>query len=266
MAEPVSGIGKCVAVYGLSGSGYVKLGAIMVVCSAIGGGMIWVGVAGGDSNTGGRIVLTILGLLFLLPVALGAHGLTRGRKNGVRIHDNGVVVYRSGEAFEVPFHAIDAYSDGAYLAITTPQNDEPITVGLEDLANVDDLFRRLREEVVVKRRVPRVLKELAAGKVAEFRSEGEGSIPETANDVGGYALDADGVTLAAPQRRIAWHEIVDYGSTSRLLPGPGKPERTATSVFLKTQTETFEAAIAPLSERELLLALCKEMKAARSPS
>jgi hypothetical protein len=117
MPEAARAIGKCVAEYKMPASGFVKLGAITVGCAAIGGGMIWFSLATDDPNIGGRVIFSILGLLFLLPVALGVYGFTKGRKNAVRIHENGVVVHKAGVDFEVLFDAVDTYSDGGFLVI-----------------------------------------------------------------------------------------------------------------------------------------------------
>ena len=253
MAEANDGLGACVAEYKTSAAGFAKLFVIMLATLAIGGGMIWVSVAGGDSNTGGRVVLFILGLLFLLPTALGVYGLARGRDNAVRIHENGVVIRKGGTDVAVRFDDVGAYDEGAFLWIET-ENGESIEAGLDGLANARDLFARLREEIVVKRWLRTARQGIADGGVAEL---GEGD--------SGIALDAGGVTLSASQRRLAWDDIVACSVKSEVVPVGAKTTRTVSSVFLETKTESFSIESEPLSDRELLLALCNEMKRGAAP-
>ena len=253
-------LGDCLAEYKTSAAGYVKIVAIMIgtlatACALMGGG-----VFSNDSNIGGRVVMFILGLLFTLPAAVGVYGLTKSRKNAVRLHEHGIAIHNAGTGTLFLYDDVAEYSDGSSLVITT-KNDASAEFRLDGVGAAADLLARLRDEVVVKRLVPDLRKTIASGDLIAFgcgeliglqRADAE------ATDLSGFTIDANAVKLGDSDRQIAWSDIVDCGSTEK-VESVGKMMLTSTLVFLKTKTETFQAAIEPLSDREALLALSKEM-------
>jgi hypothetical protein len=255
-------LGQRVAEYKTSASGFVKLFAIMLACFVLACGLIFFSITTNDSNIGGRVVMFIFGLLFLLPGVLGVYGLMKGRKNAVRVHERGIVIHKLGVDNTILFDDVAAYSDGSFLVVAT-KSDESFDFGLDGLAAAPDLFSRLRDEVVVKRLVPNMRKTIEAGDTLEFDGGEIVEIAEPAEDVAGFVVDAKGVTLTDDSKRqLAWSEIVECGSTEKVS-SVGKMMLTTTSVFLKTKTETIEAPVDPLSDREAMLVLCNEM--IRSP-
>ena len=72
-------------------------------------------------------------------------------------------------------------------------------------------------------------------------------------------------TLSAAQCRLAWDDIVACSVKSEVVPVGAKTTRIVSSVFLETKTEWFSIESEPLSDRELLLALCNEMKRGAAP-
>ncbi|MGH7296430.1 MAG: hypothetical protein ACRELB_15940, partial [Polyangiaceae bacterium] len=169
-----------------------------------------------------------------------------------------LVLHKGRDAFEVPFDAVESYSDGAFLGITT-RSDESFDFGLGGVANASDLFRRLREEVVVRRLVPELLREIAAGEVAELRG-GEPSGSEEEGDGAGYTLDAGGITVVASQRRVAWGDVVECGS-AQAVSGSGRRARSVRCVVIRTKTDTIQAAVEPASDREAMQLVCEALRA-----
>jgi hypothetical protein len=258
-------LGKCVAEYKTSASGFGKVVAIMFACAVVACGLLYLAILSGDSNIGGRVIMFILGLLFLLPVGLAAHGLTKGRKNAVRVHERGIAVHKAGIDTEVPFDDIASYSTGAFLVIETKAEDV-VDFALDGLANVPDLFSRLREEVIVKRLVPGFMNAIAVGEAITFDDDEIDAIaPEERDDTdtGGFVLDAKGVKLVTSERHLAWSDITECGATEKTS-SVGKGMLTVSSVFVKTKSETFNAVIEPFSDREAMVAVCKELIAKAS--
>jgi hypothetical protein len=254
-------LGQCVAEYKTSAAGYVKLLAIMLACSAAACGLIFFSITSNDSNIPGRVIMFLFGLLFSLPGVLGVYGLMKGRKNAVRMHERGIVIHKSGVDNAVLFDDVAAYSDGSFLVVVT-KNGESFDFGLDGLAAAPDLFSRLRDEVVVKCLVPSLRKTIEAGDTLEFDGGEIADIAQPAEDVAVFTVDAKGITLSTDSKRqLAWHEIVECGSTEKVS-SVGKMMLTTTSIFVKTKTETIQAAVDPLSDREAMLMLCNEMMAA----
>src|SRR6185437_16577635 len=98
------------------------------------------------------------------------------------------------------------------LSIVTA-DEETLDFGLDGPAHSKDLLERLREEIVVKRQLPRLLETLAAGESVKFGSEE----PLPVNDAGGLAIDSQGITLPNSKRRISWNELFEVGSSPSVV-------------------------------------------------
>lgn len=71
-------LGKCLAEYKTSASGIAKVVFVMLASFAAAAVLVGLSINAGPHDTGGRIVLFLLGLLVSLPGLLCIHGLTRG--------------------------------------------------------------------------------------------------------------------------------------------------------------------------------------------
>ena len=255
-------LGKCLAEYKMSAARSAKIIALMLGSLAVACGMMGLSVFSDDSNIGGRVIMFIFGLFFTLPAVLGVYGLMKSRKNALRLHERGIGIHNAGTETLFAYDDIAEYSGGPSLVITT-KNDASAEFRLDGARAAGDLMARLRDEVVMKRLVPDLRKTIAGGDLIAFGCGellGSGRADADATEVSGFTVDAAGVKIGETDRQIAWSEIVTWGTEER---NSREAQLTVMStwVVLKTIDQTFRASIEPLSDREALLALGREMTA-----
>ena len=90
------------------------LGSLAVAC-----GFSYVGIFGGDSNIGGRVIMTFFGLLFLLPFGLAVWALARDRGNAIFLHEHGLMMRNAGTESRIRWDDIATYDSGLFLSIGT---------------------------------------------------------------------------------------------------------------------------------------------------
>jgi hypothetical protein len=258
-------LGKCLAEYKTSAGGFAKVVIMMLVSFAVAAGLFSVSIGGAHEALGGRIVLFVLGLLFSLPGLLGVYGLSRGRKNALRFHERGIAIHKAGQEKRIAWDEIASYSDGAFLVIETKGGDA-IDFGMDGLANASEVVPRLREEVTIRRALQRLRATIRDGKTVEF--EGLDAEAETAEPMGrgvfvtGFTLDAKGIAPSNAKQPIPWAEITACGTAEAKT--KGKVPVATTWVLLRTTSGNYRALIDPVSERDALTALCKELSPALS--
>jgi len=239
--EPAN-LGKCLAEYKTSAAGFAKVVAIMFGSLGVATMLFALAINGGPHDVGGRVVCAFLGSLFLVPALLCVYGLTRGRNNALRFHERGITIHKAGHDTAILWDDVASYTDGSFLTIET--NDEvAIDFGLDGLGARDEILATVREEVVVRRAVPRLRKAIREGTPAEFN---------------GATLDARGITLTDSSRKLPWEDVIECGSITT-FPRAGKYTTQTTTVFFKSATERLELVDNEASDRDALVALCNEM-------
>ena len=148
-------LGALISEHKISARGILKLVALMLFGLAVGGGLLEVGIFGGNDNIPGRLIISIPGLLFLLIPALGAYGLLRGRRNAIRIHENGLAIHKSGTDTRLLWDDIATYDAGSFLVLAT-KDEQSFEFGMDGLRAGNEVVAKVHEEVVVKR-APRTL-------------------------------------------------------------------------------------------------------------
>jgi hypothetical protein len=260
-----SDLGKCLAEYKMSAARYAKIIALMLGSFAVACGMMGGSVFSDDSNIGGRVIMFIFGVLFTLPAVIGVYGLMKSRKNAVRLYERGIAIHNAGTETRFAYDDIAEYSGGSSLIITA-KNDAYAESRLDELRAAADLMARLRDEVVVKRLVPDLRKTMADGDLIAFNCGelmGRERADADATEVSGFTVDAAGVKIGETDRQIAWSEIVTWGTEERNS-REAQLTLVSTWVFLKTIDQTFRTSVEPLSDREVLLALGKEMSSSKA--
>jgi hypothetical protein len=236
-------LGDCLAEYKTSAAGFTKVIAIMLASFAAAALFFAVAITGGPSDTGGRVVLFVLGALFSLPGLLCIYGLTRGRDNALRFFERGISIRKAGHEAEIAWDDVVSYRDGSFLIVET-KNGDTFDFGLDGLRASDEILPRVREEVIVKRAVPRLLAAIRDGTPAEFEDA---------------TLDAHGITLLGTDRRIAWSDVIACTSTAT-VERKGKYLVSTTTVSIKTTSETFAFVNDDATDRETFISLCNEMR------
>jgi hypothetical protein len=255
-------LGKRLAEHKTSAAGFAKVVVIMLAALAAAAACFALGFEGsGDPrDTGGRVIFFFFGLFASLIALLCIYGLTRGRDNAIRIHEQGIAIRKAGRDTSIPWDDVVSYGAGTFLVIETT-NGDAVEFGMDGLRAGDEVLSIVRREVVA-RRVPQLRRAILEGEAIEF----EGAEPDDktrdpaghVTDVSGFALDAKGITLADLDRQVPWEAITECGSEKRIT-GAGRFPVETVSVFIKSATETFHVVIDASGERDVLMALCDEM-------
>jgi hypothetical protein len=236
-------LGECLAEYKTSAAGFTKVVVVMLVSFAVAALFFVVAITGGTNDIGGHVVLFVLGVLSSLPGLLCIYGLTRGRDNTLRFHERGISIRKAGRETEIAWDDVASYRDGSFLILET-KNGDTFDFGLDGLRASAEVFPRVREEVIVKRAVPRLRAAIRGGTPAEFEAA---------------TLDAHGITLIDQDRRVAWSDVIACTSTTT-VERKGKYIVSTTTVSIKTTNETFAFVNDDATDRETLMALCNEMR------
>jgi hypothetical protein len=249
-----------------SRAGLAKALAIMFSTALAGAILIGVAVAGGPGDFGGRVILSLLGLLFFLPLGLGTPGLRRNRDNSLGIYERGLVVHEAGVDRSIAWDEVASFTDGSLgiLRIET-QGGEEVVQTLDSISERQVIFARLRDEVVLRRLVPRLKAALLGGQSVDLGAEGDtGSSDPEVTQVPGFTLSATGITASDALGPISWSEIsaCEPAPVSR---GAGKLVSTTPGVLIRTRHGAFRTAVESTSEGETLVALCSEMRSASRP-
>ena len=268
-------LGKLVSEHKTTSAALFRLAPVMLGSLAVACGFSYVGIFGGDSNIGGRVIMTFFGLLFSLPVGLAVWALARDRGNVIFLHEHGLMMRNAGTESRIRWDDIATYDSGLFLSIGT-KKDESFDFGMDSLRAASDVVATLREEVTTKRRVPELLATLRAGKVGAFtngaQEDGAPSLnlepaPSGTVDVAGFVMDADGVTPMATENsnrsedsaeHIPWGAITDCRVEEKTL-CLGKTMLAVSYVLVATERKTFRAIMSGTSNRDAMLGLCKAM-------
>jgi len=143
-------LGKLISHHEVTARGIFKLVLLMLFGLAVGGGLLGLGIFGGDDNIPGRVIMSLLGLLFLLLPALGVYGLLRGRSNAVRIHENGIAVHKNGTDRVLLWDQIASYDAGSFLIIVS-KDGRSVDFGMDGLRAPNEIVAKLHQEVTLNR-------------------------------------------------------------------------------------------------------------------
>jgi hypothetical protein len=239
-------LGARVAQYETSPAGFAKVVAIMLASFACGTSMIAFGASQRHDNLGGSIVVSLLGVLAMTPGALCVYGLTRGRHNALRFHENGIAICKAGQETPIAWDDVVSYTRGPFLVIET-QNGDTFDFGMDGIAAPDEIMSRLRDAVVLERIVPKLRTAIVAGEAVV---------------VAGFTVAADGVEPPDIDRRIPWGDVTECLAVKE---GRSLTTRLAvdvTSFVVKTAGETVRADIDSDSDADTLRALCAAFREA----
>jgi hypothetical protein len=255
-------LGRRLGEYRTSAAGYASVAAIMTGSIAVATGFF--AVAWGADELGGRIVLSTLGLICLLPALLGAYGLTRGRHNRLLLYENGMVVHHAGNVRWAMWDEVESYTDGLFLEVTTT-NGATIQFGMSGLRGAEEITSILRNEVVVRRTVPSLLALLHAGQTVELEGlSAADALPAPSSSrtyVSSFTLDEASITPDESGRPIPWGAVTEWGESEGRAGGGRSPAKLQ-YVFLTSSSGGFRTLFERSSDRHTWLALCEELGAA----
>ncbi len=255
-------LGKLVSEHKSTTRGFLKVVGFSLIGLAIASGFLCGAILSDDSNIGGRIIMGIFGLMFLLVPALGVYGLVRGRDNAIRIHENGIAVRKLGVDTSLLWDDIASYDDGSFLIIGTKEGAS-LEFGMDSLNGAGEILSKLRDEVTTKRAVPRMKATLLEGKAGELESDGEtaGTSENGVTDVLGFTVDVEGITPFDSAELLPWKAVTGCEVEEKTIES-GKFTLVIAYVVVSTSSGKFRAIMNNRSNRDAMLGLCKEMMSA----
>ncbi len=256
-AANIPDLGNPVKEYKRSGKSFVKVLIISLVCLLI-AGLLFSGAFGGDKGWDQRIVLSILGLVFLLPPGFGIYMLITRRGSSVSLFKNGLIYRMGGKEFGTTWDDIASLTESTACRIER-KNGETFDLG-HNVEGFDEIALKLREETL-NRMLPKAKALIDDGKNLSFEGlQAQGKMPMGKalpdNLVGGgtFTVGAQGITLAEDGTKIAWSDVTDFG----IRHGEGRRDRFS-FFFIEDGAHTFQMNYGALPNAHLLLAICLEM-------
>jgi len=253
----LSGLGNPIREYKRSQKSFVKVLIVSLVCLLI-AGLLFFGAFGENKGWDQRIVLSILGLVFLLPPVFGIYMLITRRASSVTLYENGLVYRRGGKEFASRWDDIASLTESTACRIET-KNGEAFDLG-QNVEGYEEIALKLREETL-KRLLPKARDLLKAGASLPFKglkAEGKipmgGALPDSLVGGGSFRVDAQGITLEKDGAKIAWPSVVDFGVRQ------GEARRSRFNFFfIEDRDRSFQMNYGALPNAHLLLAICAEM-------
>ena len=255
-ANPL-GLGKAITEFQGSAQSVVKVLVVSLICLLI-AALIFSGAFAKNAGLDQRIVLSILGLIFLLPPGFGIYMLITRRGSSVTLHENGLVYRMGGKEFVTTWEDIASLTESTASRVEK-KDGQTFNLG-QNVSGYDEIALKLREETL-NRMLPKAKESIARGSALVFRGlKAEGKVPlgKGLPDVllggGAFIVDAQGIQLEKDGTRIAWSEVRDFG----IRQGEARRARFA-FFFIEGQELSFEMNYGALPNAHLLTALCAEL-------
>lgn len=250
-------LGKTIKEFQGSTQSVAKVLIVSAICLLI-SGLIFSGAFAKNAGLDQKIVLSILGLVFLLPPGFGIYMLITRRGSSVTLYEKGLVYRMGGKEFNALWEEIVTLTESTASRIEK-KNGETFNLG-QNVAGYDEIALKLREETL-NRMLPKAKEAIARGSILAFKGlKAEGKVPlgQALPDVllggGTFLVDAKGIQLENNETKIAWPEVSDFG----IRQGEGTRARFA-FLFIEGRGQSFQMNYAALPNAHLLMALCVEL-------
>ena len=252
----VAGLGKPIQEYRRSSKAFVKIALLSFFSLGI-AALCFSGAFGENAGWDKKIVFSILGLLFLTPVAAGVYMLFTRRGSSATLYENGLVYRMGGKEFGTTWEDISSLMESTACRIEK-KNGETFDLG-RNVEGYEEIAKKIHEETL-KRLLPKAKAVLDRGGSFSFqglKSAGKiplgKALPDSLVGGGSFSVDSKGITLIEEDTKIAWSEVVDYG----LRQGEGR-RAGFVFFFIEDGNRTFQMNYGALSNAHLLLAICAE--------
>jgi hypothetical protein len=206
-----------------------------------------------------RIVMSVPGLLFMLPVAAAVWVLLKSRGAVITLYENGFEYASARQKFSTTWDDIESYYWETACRIVK-RDGETLEFGA-NIERVGVVAQRIEAETL-NRMLPRARASIEAGKSVEFRGlKLLDKVPlgkvvaNVARAFSGFTVDADGIATIDGGERFAWDEVTSYGVAEE----PIGRRQVAAVFFVSREDEVLRTRLALLSNAHVLLALCEEL-------
>lgn len=250
-------LGRPLREYRRSGKAFLKIALL----SLFSGGIATLIFNGAFTARGidlaGKIVLSVVGSLFLLPAFAGIYMLVTRRASSLDIYDNGFIYRYGKKEFAVRWEDIASVAESSACRIEL-NNGDGFDIG-KNVEGFSEIADEIRDETL-RRMLPRMQQRIAGGGSVSFQGMKLGgtapfskAVNKTLLKGDGFIVDAKGIETAADGGRISWEDVVGYG----VRPGEGRLAGFLYFYIRDPQTE-FQMNYGTLHNAHVLLEICAE--------
>jgi len=257
-------LGRLLKEYKKSSANIVKVIVVSLISAAV-ASFFFLGAFSAEmsNNVAGKIVLSIVGLLFLLPALLGIYMLIRGRGASLSLYENGLIYRRGAKESTTTWDEIESYIQETACRVTK-KDGEVIEFGL-NIKDADEVALRIQEETS-KRMLPQMKAAILKGASVQFK----GLKPADRIPLGkaldnfmrafsGFSVDAEGITEIDEGNRIAWKDVTEFGVAEEQIGTQNRARNKIDVLFIQDGKTTLRTRLGLLENAHIMLAICDEM-------
>jgi len=216
-----------------------------------------------SDNLAGKIVLSIVGLMFLLPALFGMYMLIRGRGACLSLYENGLIYRQGGKESTTTWDEVESYIQETACRVTK-KDGAVIEFGL-NIKDADEVALRIQEETS-KRMLPQMKAAILKGATVQFK----GLKPAERIPLGkaldkfilafsGFTVDAEGISEIDGGNRIAWKDVTEFGVGEEQIGTQNRARNKIDVLFIQDGKTTIRTRLGLLENAHILLAICDEM-------
>ena len=257
-------LGRLVKDYKRSSANVAKVIIASLVSAGI-AALFFIGVVSTamSGDIAGAIVLSIIGLLFLLPPGFGIYMLIRGRGAHLSLYENGLIYRQGGREFVTAWDEIASYIQETACRITK-KDGEVIEFGL-NIKDVNEVVYKIQAETL-RIMLPQMKTAILNGSSVQFKGlKPAGKVPlgkaldNFMRAFSGFTVDAYGITENDGGQRIEWSAVTDSGRRTEQMGSAARARNMIDIFFVQDANITLRTRYGLLENAHVLVALCAEM-------
>ncbi|MFO1464309.1 MAG: DUF6585 family protein [bacterium] len=250
-------LGRPLKEYRRSGKAFLKIALLSLFSGVIAAFIFHGAFTARGIDLAGKIVLSIVGSLFLLPAFAGIYMLVTRRASSFGAYENGFIYRYGKKEFAVRWEDIASIAESSACRIELNNGD-----GF-DIGNNVEGFSEIAEDIrneTLRRMLPRMQQRIADGGSVTFQGMKLGGTTPLSKAVNntllkddGFIVDAKGIGTVPGGSRISWEDVVEYG----VRPGEGRLARFS-YFYIRDPQKEFQMNYATLQNAHVLLEICAE--------
>jgi len=250
-------LGRLLKEYRRSGKAFLKIALLSLFSGGIAALIFNGAFTARGIDLAGKIVLSVVGSLFLLPAFAGIYMLVSRRGSSLGIYEHGFVYRYGRKEFAVRWEDIASVAESSACRIEL-NNGDGFDIG-KNVEGYSEISDEIRDETL-RRMLPRMQQRIADGNSVTFpgmKLGGKTPLSKAVNNSllkgDGFIVDAKGIGTVADGSRIAWEDVVEYG----VRPGEGRLAGFLYFYISDLQTE-FQMNYGTLHNAHVLMEICAE--------
>lgn len=250
-------LGRPLGEYRRSGKAFLKIALLSLFSGGIAALIFYGAFTARGIDLAGKIVLSVVGALFLLPTFAGIYMLVTRRASSLGVYENGFTYRYGKKEFAVRWEDIASVTESTACRIEL-NNGLGFDIG-ENVEGFSEIADVIHDETL-RRILPRMRQMIDDGGSVTFQGMKLGGTTPLSKAVNntllkgdGFIVDAKGIRTAADGGHIRWEDVVEYG----VRPGEGRLARFLYFYIRDPQTE-FQMNYGTLHNAHVLLEICAE--------